>query len=398
MTIQKEVRATAVYRWLKNTDARLNILRGGSRSSKTYSLAQHFIFNKLIPCENRVIIIAMKTLPALKKTAMKLFTDLMDEYIGARNYKLNRTENALTYKSNLIYFMGLDEPHKAASLDYNDLWLEEATDFTFDDFRQFNMRASRKGGNNQLFLSFNPVSALSWIKVELIDKKKSGIAEHVSTYKDNIKNLPPEIIEEIEGLIDQDDNFYKIYALGEWGVLENIIYSKWQTLDEPEKFDDFNFGVDWGFNHPSVIAKIYWIDGKVVWHEMFYGGGLTQTELVNRALELIPPEHRRKEMFVDSAEPALVEELYRAGFNAQLAKKDVNDGISYCKTHLLGVTKSSTNGIKEIQGYSWKKDKNGIVIDEPVKFNDDFMDACRYGTYSKGSNIKVIRNAPISFR
>jgi len=131
---------------------------------------------------------------------------------------------------------------------------------------------------------------------------------------------------------------------------------------------------------------------------MFYGGGLTQTELVNRALELIPPEHRRKEMFVDSAEPALVEELYRAGFNAQLAKKDVNDGISYCKTHLLGVTKSSTNGIKEIQGYSWKKDKNGIVIDEPVKFNDDFMDACRYGTYSKGANVKVIRNAPISFR
>jgi hypothetical protein len=67
-------------------------------------------------------------------------------------------------------------------------------------------------------------------------------------------------------------------------------------------------------------------------------------------------------MFVDSAEPALVEELYRAGFNAQLAKKkkkkkDVNTGISFCKTH-YGVT-VTPNGIND-SGYSWKKKRTAL--------------------------------------
>lgn len=393
MTIQKEVNATAVYRWLKNTTARTNILRGGSRSSKTYSLAQHIIFNKLLSCDNRVIIIAMKTLPALKKTAMKLFTDLLDEYIGVTNYKFNKTDKELRYKNNLVYFMGLDEPHKAASLDYNDLWLEEATDFSYEDFKQFNMRSSRKGGNNQLFLSFNPVSALHWIKTEIVDKNKPNVAEHISTYRDNLKNLPPEIIAEIEDLINQDDNFYKIYALGEWGVLENIIYGKWKTYDElPEKIDDISIGVDWGFNSPSSILKCYWIDGKVIWEELFYAGGLTQSELVDKALKLIPEDQRKLSMFCDSSEPALIQEFYNAGFNVHKAKKDVNDGIDYCKTHLLGATKDSINLIKELNSYSWKKDKNDNVIDEPVKFMDHLMDAGRYATYSMNYGFETSKN------
>ena len=379
----KLVKATSVHRWLKNTKARINILRGGTRSSKTYSLAQHIIFNKLLTGNDRVIIIAMKTLPALKKTAMKLFIDLLDEYIGRNNYTFNKTDRELRYGSNLVYFMSLDEPHKAASLDYNDLWLEEAVDFTYEDFKQFNMRSSRKGENNQLFLSFNPTSALSWIKVELIDKQTPGLAEHISTYKDNIKNLQPEIIQVIEDLINQDQNFYKIYALGEWGVLENIIYSNWKTYDcLPEKIDYVTYSCDWGFNHPSVITEINWIDGKFIARELFYGGGRTQAQLVDEAKKVIPVEFRQRELYIDSAEPGLILSFYQEGFNSHLSKKDVLDGISYVKTHMLGVTKDSVNGIKELQSYSWKKDKNDNVIDTPVDFHNDFCDTIRYGSFS----------------
>jgi len=391
-----KIQATRIFKWLSESDKRINVLYGGAGSSKSYSIAQHLIFNILLGQTDKRILVIRKTTPSIRESCYRLVLDILTK--NNISFQLNKTELKITLGDNDVLFRGLDDPAKIKSAEYNYEWCEEADELSIEDFRQLNLRLRRKTDLiNQIYLSLNPVSSLNWIKTQLVDKKADDIAINHSTYKDN-PFLDEIYKEQLEDLINQDDNFYKIYALGEWGVLENIIYSKWQTLDEPEKFDDFNFGVDWGFNHPSVIAKIYWIDGKVVWHEMFYGGGLTQTELVNRALELIPPEHRRKEMFIDSAEPALVEELYRAGFNAQLAKKDVNDGISYCKTHLLGVTKSSTNGIKEIQGYSWKKDKNGIVIDEPVKFNDDFMDACRYGTYSKGANVKVIRNAPISFR
>ncbi|NMB80415.1 MAG: hypothetical protein GYA14_01190, partial [Ignavibacteria bacterium] len=124
----------------------------------------------------------------------------------------------------------------------------------------------------------------------------------------------------------------------------------------------------------------------------------TQDELIEKAKELIPAKERRAEMYIDSAEPALIEGFYRAGFNAFGSKKDVNDGINFVKMHLLGVTKDSANITKELNSYSWKKDKDGNVIDEPVKFNDHAMDAIRYGSYSHDNKYGKARNLNISFR
>ena len=374
---------TPVFDFLQNCKERIVVLRGGTRSSKSYSLAQHIIFNKLMAGNDRVIIVARKTLPALRKTAMKLVLDLLDAY--KIPYKFNKTDLELRYKNNLLYFMSLDDPGKIASIDFNDCWLEEAVDFTAEDFRMFNIRASRKGDHNQIYLSFNPVSALHWIKTELLDKRKTGIAEHVSTYKDNIEHLPAEIVKEIEDLIDQDINFYNIYALGLWGVLEDVIYSNYSIFDKlPEKIDEISYGVDWGFNSPSAIVEINWIDGKFIARELLYKAGLTQQELVSQAVRLIPKERYNCEMYIDASEPALIQAFYDVGFNAHPAKKDVLAGISFVKTHMLGITKDSVNGIKELQSYSWKKDKDGNLVDPaaPVKFNDHFCDAKRYGSYS----------------
>ncbi|MHA1304882.1 MAG: PBSX family phage terminase large subunit [Candidatus Heimdallarchaeaceae archaeon] len=403
-----EAEVTKVYDWLEQTTARINILRGGTRSSKTYSLAQHFIFNKLIKGNNRVIIIARKTLPALKKTAYKLFIDLLEKYRLYDSCKLNKADLELRYKNNIIYFMSLDDPHKIGSLDFNDAWLEEATEFTFNDFTQFNIRASRPGGNNQIFLSFNPVSALHWIKTELLDKRKD-IAENVSTYKDNIKHLPPELIKEIEDLINQDQNFYKVYTLGEWGVLENIIYSGWETYNKIEyrngikfidglKIDDITYGLDFGFTHPSVLTEINWIEDNFIVRELLYQTGLTNAELIERVKKLIPVEHRYREIYADHSEPARINEFYQAGFNIHKAKKDVLPGIDFCKTHMLGITSDSINGIKELQSYKRREDKDGNVMEEPVKFNDDFCDSFRYGAYSKLSIMGESQLADFSLR
>jgi phage terminase large subunit len=386
-----EVNVTKVFDWLSQSKARVNVLRGGTRSSKSYSLAQHLIFNKLISCDNRVIVVARKTLPSLKKTAMKLILDLLEEYhIPA---KLNKTDLELRYKNNLVYFMSLDDPGKIASIDYNDCWLEEAVDFTLEDFRQLNLRASRRGDNNQIYLSFNPVSAMHWIKTDLIDRKPDGLAENVSTYKDNLRNLSPEIIKEIEDLINQDENFYRIYTLGEWGTLKDVIYS-FPVVDEPEQFDDITYGIDFGFNNPSAVIRVYWIDGKAIWQEVFYKAGLTNTDLIEEIKQAVPESHLQYNWYADTAEPARIEEFYRAGFNTYPADKSVKDGIDFCKTHVIGITKDSANAIKERQSYSYKKDKDGNVLEEPVKFADHLMDAGRYGTYKAGleamPNILII--------
>lgn len=401
-----DINVTKVYDWLEQSKARINILRGGTGSSKSYSLSQYFAVNKFCGEGRRTFVIARKTLPALKKTAYKETMDIVDS-LGIP-YKLNKTDLELRVKDNICYFMSLDDPHKVASFQTDDVWLEEMIDFTFEDFHQFNMRM-----NGQMYGSFNPVSALHWIKTILIDSGNYDIGENVSTYRDN-PYLAVSRRKEIENLIKVDQNFYKIYNLGEWGVLENIIYGNWKTFKnvkidketkvktiDGKKVDDITYGLDFGYEHPSCLTEINWVENDFIVHELLYQSKLTNTELIERVKELIPEDVRYREIFADHSEPARINEFYQADFNIHRAKKDVLPGIDYCKTHFLGVTAESINGIKELQSYKRREDKDGNVMEEPVKasvIRDDFCDSFRYGAYSKFDVTGESKLADFSFR
>jgi len=398
-----DINVTKIYDWLEQSKARINILRGGTGSSKSYSLSQFFAINKLCSEGKRTFVIARKTLPALKKTAYKETIDIVDS-LGIP-YKLNKSDLELRIKNNICYFMSLDDPHKVASFQTDDVWLEEAIDFTFDDFHQFNMRM-----NGQMYMSFNPVSALHWIKTILIDSGNYDAIENISTYKDN-PYLAISRRKEIENLIKVDQNFYKIYTLGEWGVLENIIYGNWKTfkkvkIDEEtkvkiiddKKIDDITYGLDFGFSNPSCLTEINWVENDFITHELLYQAGLTNTELIERAKKLIPEEYRYREIYADPSEPDRINEFYQAEFNIHKARKDVTAGIDYCKTRMLGITVDSINGIKELQSYKRREDKDGNVMEEPVKFNDHFCDSMRYGAYSKANITGESKLADFSFR
>jgi phage terminase large subunit len=96
------------------------------------------------------------------------------------------------------------------------------------------------------------------------------------------------------------------------------------------------------------------------------------------------------EIFADSARPDTIEEISAHGFNIFNSDKSVKDGINAIKSKPLMVV-NSPNLTKELRTYKWKVDKNGKPLDEPVKFNDDGMDAMRYGIYNglKQANKKV---------
>lgn len=387
------IQATKVFKWLCNSDKRINLLVGGAGSSKSHSIAQ-FILKKFYEDNNTRILVTRKTTPSLRISAYKLILDLLKEY--GWSHSLNKTELTVSQGDNQILFKGLDDPEKIKSADFNYVWAEEATDLTLDDYRQLNLRLRRKtDGSNQMFLSCNPISALHWIKTELVDKL--DIAVNHSTYKDN-PFLDKQYVEQIKELINQDNNYYKIYALGEWGILEDIIYGNWQTLEIPEIIDDISYGVDYGFNNPSSLIKVIWSDNKVIWQEKIYEPKLTHQEFADKIKEAIPQEERLKEIFVDSASPELIQVLSSMGLNAHKAKKDVVAGINACKQHLKGVTADSVNLIKELQTYKWKQNKDNEVLDEPLKFMDHALDAGRYGTFSKLNNFGTAKNLKISFR
>ncbi|KKK64080.1 hypothetical protein LCGC14_2987840, partial [marine sediment metagenome] len=92
--------------------------------------------------------------------------------------------------------------------------------------------------------------------------------------------------------------------------------------------------------------------------------------------------HEEKgDIYADPSAKQMIEEIFRAGYNAYEAHKDVKDGIDLCQRQTLMIPTSSIHLIEEIQSYQWKVDKDENVLSEPVKFNDHLMDAMRYAIY-----------------
>ena len=90
---------------------------------------------------------------------------------------------------------------------------------------------------------------------------------------------------------------------------------------------------------------------------------------ISQALAGAGIRKRSDEIFADSARPDSIEELYRMGWNIKgVGAKHVVDEINMIKEYDLFVTKDSLNGIKELRSYSWKTDKNGMILNEPVNF------------------------------
>jgi len=381
---KKELTITSVFKRNYESKYKINCNIGGARSSKSYSIAQLFAY-KMRTERNKNIGITRKTLPALKMTAYRLFIDILKEW-GLYNVEHhNRTENFYDFpeKNNRVQFFSLDDPEKIKSTEFNYIWLEEASEFTFRDYITLYTRLSGKtslGELNQIFLSLNPEDANSWIATKLIKEPNCNLIK--SNYLDN-PFLGEDYVKILTDLKNQDENAYKIFTLGEWGNTEGLIYKNYNLVDEMPKGDFETFyGLDFGYNVPTALIEIKIKDKEVYIDELLYKTGLTNSDVIEELKKLNIDKHN--EIFADCAEPARIEEICReGGFNAMPSDKSVKTGIDFVKKFRLHITKKSDNVIKEIKSYSWKKNKDGNFLDEPIKFNDHLLDALRYGLYTK---------------
>jgi phage terminase large subunit len=148
----------------------------------------------------------------------------------------------------------------------------------------------------------------------------------------------------------------------------------------PNKGEQF-FGQDFGYNNQSALVLCELYEGAIYVDEWLYQTKLTTNDLIDEYMIL--GVRRSLEIYADCAEPKTIEEISRAGYNIHPSDKDVLEGIRKVKSMPLYITERSANVIKEIKNYKWKVDKNGVRLDEPVKFNDHAMDAIRYAVFTK---------------
>lgn len=383
--VVSKIQVTNVF--MRNLEAktRLVVNQGGTRSSKTFSLAQLFIV-KLQQETDKVLTICRKTIPSLKSSVMRDFFEILT---GAGLYAEechNRANNTYILNGNLVEFVSLDQPQKKRGTKRDYLWMNEANEFTFEDYQQLIMRTT-----GQAFLDYNPSDEFHWIYDKILTRPDCTFIK--STYLDN-PFLPDSVKQEIEYLKEVDENYWRIYGLGEKGESKSTIYTNWRLCDDfPDFVDDVVIGIDFGFNNPTAVVKVGCYDQKYLYiQQLLYETKLTNTDLIARLKEMkINPTWAVK---CDCADPERIEELRRAGFNAQpcmKGKNSVKNGIDKIKRHSLYITKDSVDVIKEVKFYKWKEDKDGNVLDEPVKFNDHSLDAIRYAAGDINETEFVIR-------
>ena len=353
---------------------------GSSRSSKTFSEMQLAAYISQHPeiYGGKEISVVSPSLPHLKKGARKDFLDVAQDWQFFREDDFNRTDNLYTFKKGYIEFFGAEDAKKVRGPGRDILIVNEANLISFETYTQLAMRT-----RETIFLDYNPADEYSWV-YNVADKP--GNKKIHSTYKNNRGNLTKWQIEEIEGLQEIDDNLWRVFGLGLRGVSSETIYTNWKIIDHFPECEQVFYGLDFGYNNPSALVKVGIRDKKLYAEEIIYETKLTTNDLTD--VIKIMGLTKSCEIVCDAAEPKTIEELKRMGLKATPADKSVYDGIQFVKSMPLYITRQSTNLIKEAKSYKWKTDKDGKVLDEPVKFNDHALDALRYAAFTKLSKGK----------
>ena len=366
-----EIKSTVIfeknYEALNDPSIRFVINEGGSRSSKTYSLCQLVIIYCL-QNNNKVVSIIRKTFPALRATVLRDFIEILKELNIYSVEDHNKSEHIYTFPNgSIVEFFSVDDEQKIRGRKRDIAWCNEANELYFDDFTQLNMRTESK-----LIFDYNPSESTSWL-YELPTDESIMIK---STYKDN-PFLPQSIRSQIEDLKRTDEALYQIYALGEKAISKSNIYSNWSFIPHrPARFVNYVYGLDFGYNHPTALMRVYWCDNDIYIEPVIYESYLTTPMLIDKMQSF--NVEKTVTIVADYARPEIIAELNNAGYDVQNANKVVKKGIDNIKT--FGVLCQDDKAIrKEYENYKWKK-VGDMITDEPVKMWDDAMDAIRYAT------------------
>jgi phage terminase large subunit len=375
------------YPLLSNRNRYL-VLRGGRGSGKSYFVAQKILLRILKAYETGVrhkFICCRKYSPDVKRSVFELFKQYIDEWNLYHLCKIVNNPPTITFTNgSKIICSGIDDPMKLKSITgITGAWLEEAMELTHEDFLSVDqiIRGQFKD-YHQIILSFNPTSKDSWLYNEFYSQDKPDSTTHLSTYKSN-RFLNPEYGEMLESYANTSQFHYQVNCLGEWAVLDGLCFENWTVTDEIPSGNDFVYGCDFGYSNDQTAVTKVWREGQSLFvQEKLYKLKMTNEDLIEWFLTYTEPSAL---VYCDSAEPARIESMKRAGISARPCTKgkwSIKNGIMFIKEHNLKIIDGSENLRKEIAGYTWKK-KNGTYIDEPIDTNNHLIDSMRYATFSQ---------------
>ena len=362
--MELNINTTITFEHLLDAKNRVTQHIGGTRSGKTYAILQWLIVKAIEGKET--ITVVRKTIPSLKRTVIKDFTDILKQIGIYDDNNWNTTDRIYNLMDSTIQFINTDDGDKLRGIKSTILFIDEASEVDEESYFQLSIRTA-----GRIILAFNPtISPYHWLR------QMQDCERFVTTYRNN-PYIPQEMIKAIEDLEHTSPKKWLIYGKGEYAANDKAIYNF--TICEDFNAEFVGFGLDWGYNDPTALVAVYKDGNRLYLEEVIYEKGLVLKDIADKLNK--NGIDKSYEIWCDSSEPRSIEELYRMGFNAKAVTKgpdSIRFGISVLQNYNIFVHKNSQNLINEMYGYQYATDKHGYVTDTPEGGLDHLLDAVRY--------------------
>lgn len=361
------------------------VLEGGSRSSKTFSIIQFWIrYAYLNRGKEKRVLVSRRKGTWLTATVLEDFVKALMMYglYKRKNHNKSIGSGVIKLFDTSFWFLGLDDDQKIHGFESDAFWINEAIEATYDDYAQIMQRCKGFG-----ILDYNPSEEEHWIYDRVL-KRKSTFYNH-STMLDN-PFISPTAKKQILSYEPIDENFiagtadkrkWMIYGLGKRAKIEGLIFDSYEIVKEIPLWVDWRrYGLDFGYtNDVTACSETGFFDNTIFIDEQFYKTHMLAKDIID-SLKILP----KRKIWSDSADPRMIDEIYNAGLDINPAQKppgSVKAGLDWMRGKKICITERSVNAKREFDNYTYRQDKNGVWLNEPIDAFNHIIDGVRYVYY-----------------
>lgn len=377
--------------------------------------------------------IVRKFRAAITETALVTFEQHVKPRCDTTNQQRNVRQSYKYPNGSEIVVAGIDNPVKLMSAEFDAIYVQEATELSVNDWEFLSTRL-RNGvvPYQQLFGDCNPGPPSHWLNKRM----NAGLTVRIlSRHEDNPRLFTPSgtlttfgasYLARLDKLTGPR---HERLRLGLWAAAEGMVYTNWRPavhlIDRQPIPPEWRriIVIDFGYTHPFVCH--WWAidpDGRMYLYREIYRTQRTVRDHAKQIRELTGDEVIEAYVTDHDAEDraTLEQEL---GIKTTAANKAVTTGIQSVQDRLgrefdpakpdqpalparlflfkdalvevdpaliddeTGLSSGPVRTADEIEGYVWAKKRAGdeTLKEQPVKAQDDGMDAMRYAVqYAEG--------------